>query len=90
MADRAVRKDGMQDSRELLAILVVKEAQRIDAAELSAELLADLGAGEAEAKAEQSGPSAIKVSGNKPGIRAGSISKRRGATRPLRTRSQYA
>jgi hypothetical protein len=45
----------MQDSRELLAILVVKEAQKIDAAELFAELLADLAAGEAEAKAEQSG-----------------------------------
>jgi hypothetical protein len=65
-------------------------SKRLKGSMPSAELLADLGAGEAEAKAEQSGPSAIKVSGNKPGIRAGSISKRRGATRPLRTRSQYA
>ena len=41
MSHRAIGKHGMQHGRELLAVVVAKEAQKIDASQLLAELLAD-------------------------------------------------
>jgi hypothetical protein len=55
MSDGAIGKHGMQHGRELVTIVVVEEAQEIYASELLAELLADFGAGEAEAESERTG-----------------------------------
>ena len=55
MSHRAIGEHGMQHGRELLAVVVAKEAQKIDASQLLAELLADFGAGQPEEESEQSG-----------------------------------
>jgi hypothetical protein len=55
MFDRPIGKHGMQHGCELLAVVIAKEAQKIDASQLLTELLADFGAGQPEAETEQSG-----------------------------------